>query len=512
MTRLLLPTLIAIAHLVTLAYLGRLHTLGTYATETDFYQHYAPDAKRIGAGHFPENTYQGPGYPALLALLTALTGDVFVSATWISIISAALVGMLVFVLHSKLFGYWVGVGAQLIVLVSGPFPRFALSAATDVFFLLLCLAALAMFTSERIATPWRVIITAALAGLACLTRYNGIFLPAACVFGITALNLFGRVWRGRLKLATLFIVVFFITVSPWLYLNHRHHGSPFYSTSYLNIALLFYSDLVGGRIDQDGTRQLSVVFHSLGEVLRHDPQRILVHYPVNLYASVKRSIAADLVGPWVGGLALAGGMLAVIERRSRAVLLLLSAGVLYFLLMALNHWETRYYFFITVILAGLAVHAVCRPLEWIQARGWLTRRGLGVIPAAILAVVWIHSFTAAREDIARFLAGQPTEVIGACDYLKSMHVSHARILSRKPHLPYICDQEWIFFPPVTSLDDLRVWLDTRPVDYLTFGSTERSFRRELAGLIDPKTAPPWLTPVWVSDDPPFVLYKLAPGD
>ena len=84
--------MIAILSLLTLVHLGRLHTWGTYATETDFYQHYAPDAERIAAWQMPNNTYQGPGYPAALALLTGLTGDVFTSAKWLSMVSAALVG------------------------------------------------------------------------------------------------------------------------------------------------------------------------------------------------------------------------------------------------------------------------------------------------------------------------------------------------------------------------------------------------------------------------------------
>ena len=503
-----LPISIAVACLATLACLGRLHTFGTYATETDFYHLYAPDAERIASWQFPENTFQGPGYPASVALVTALTGDVFAAATWISILSAALVGVLVFMLHARLFGYWVGVGAQLIVLVSGPFPTFALSAATDVFFLLLCVATLVLLTDDRIATRWRVIGAAALAGLACLTRYNGVYLPATCVVGITVLNLFDRAWRERFRLATLFSVVFLVTVSPWLVLNYQHHGSPFYNTAYLNIATLYYRDLAGGDTSQDATRQLSAIFHSLGDVLRYDPQRILARYPINIYESVSRILTADLVGPWVGWLALVGGTLAVIERRSKNVALLLFAGLLYVLLNALNHWEARYYLFVTVILSGLAIHAVARPLAWARARGWLTRRGWGAIPVVLVAVVWTQSLIAARNDVARFLADPSTEVIGACDFLQSQPRNRRlRILSRKPHLPYRCGQEWVFFPAVTSVDDLRTWLDTHPVDYVAFGATELKFRRGLAVLLDPPSAPRWLKPVWVRGNPPYVLYE-----
>lgn len=509
MKRLLLPTLIALAFLLTLVYVARTHTFGTYGTETDFYHFYAPDAERIAAGQFPENTYQAPGYSLMILLVSKLTGDLFVAGKWISIISAALIVLLTFQLIARLFGYWVGIGAAMIVMVSGQWPQFAIQATTDAFFLMLCLAALAVFTSERIAAHWRVVLTGVIASLAYLTRYNGLFLLAACVFGIVVLDLFKRSLRERFTLAAIFIAVFLVTASPWLYLNYQHRGSPFYNTNYLNMATFFYSEMIGGRINQDGTRELSDVFHSFGEMLSYDPKRIIARYPVNLYDCLKRSITTSLVSPWVGWLAMAGVMLALIERRSKAVLLLLAAGAIYFLLMALNHWETRYFFFITVVYAGLAVYAVSRPLELLRGRGWFNARAFALIPAALMLVMWWTSFNFARQDVARFLATQPTEIIGACDYLKRQQVNGARILSRKPNLPYLSHQEWVFFPRVKSLDELRAWLKAHPVDYIAFGSIELTMRRELAALKDPQAAPLWLKPVWVSQNPAFVLYKPA---
>src|SRR5207253_6582850 len=137
-----------------------------------------------------------------------------------------------------------------------------------------------------------------------------------------------------------------------------------------------------------GTRELSNVFHSFGEMLSYDPKRIIARYPVNLYDCLRRSITTDLVSPWVGWLAMVGVMLALIERRSKAVWLLLSASAIFFLLMALNHWETRYFFFITVVYAGLAVYAVCRPLELLRARGWLNARAFALIPALLVLAMW----------------------------------------------------------------------------------------------------------------------------
>ncbi|HEY8462266.1 MAG TPA: glycosyltransferase family 39 protein, partial [Blastocatellia bacterium] len=168
----ILPLLICLVHFFALAYIARQHPFGNYATETDFYHYYAPDAERLAAGQFPQNAYQGPGYPATLALVARLTGtsgDLFTAGKWISVVCAVLCGLLVFVLFARLFGYWVGVGAQLLTAVSGEFPQFSINAATDVFFLLLCLAVLVVFTDDRIAPRRRVALSGAIAGAVYLT-------------------------------------------------------------------------------------------------------------------------------------------------------------------------------------------------------------------------------------------------------------------------------------------------------------------------------------------------------
>src|SRR5262245_53377707 len=185
--------LISLVHLLMLVQLARRHPFGNYATETDFYHFYAPDAERLAAGQFPQNTFQGPGYPATLALVAkgaGMSGDLFTVSKWMSVVCAILCGLLAFVLFARLFGYWVGVGAQLLAAASGEFPQFSINAATDVFFLLLCLAALVVFTGERIAPWWRVALTGGLAGAVYITRYNGLFLSAACLFGIMLVDFF----------------------------------------------------------------------------------------------------------------------------------------------------------------------------------------------------------------------------------------------------------------------------------------------------------------------------------
>jgi len=81
--------------------------------------------------------------------------------------------------------------------------------------------------------------SALLAGLAYLTRYNGIFILAA-----PALILFSNhlqlSWKRRFVAATLFGVLFFICIAPWGLYCLKEKGSFFYSANRLNIAFDIY--------------------------------------------------------------------------------------------------------------------------------------------------------------------------------------------------------------------------------------------------------------------------------
>ncbi len=505
-----LPLIVCLAHFLVLAYLASRHPFGTYATETDFYHLYAPDAERIVSGQFPENKFQGPGYPAVLALIAKLTGksdDLFTAGKWFSVVCAVVCGWLIFVLFSRVFNPWVGLGAQAVAVVSGEFPQYSIQATTDVFFLLICLATLVVFLGERLPVRWRVILAAGLAGAAYVVRYNGLFLLVTCLIGILLLNLFEQRLRERLIACACFIAMFLAAASPWLYANWKHRGSPFYNANYLNIATEFYPELVGGEVNQDGTRALENRFHSFGDVLRHDPKRLLARYPANLWESLWLSVNGELVHAWVGWMAWLGVALALIERRSKHVMLLLVAGVLYLLLMALNHWETRYYFFLMVLYAGFAVYAIWQTFALARSSGWLRHPALALVPIALAALMFTLSLTKGQSNVRQFLDSHPVEILAARDYFQSANVHGQRIVARKPHLPYLTHNEWVFFPPVKSLDELRAWLDENRVDYVAISKREIKERKKLAPLGEPKNAPDWLQAVWVNDDPMFVLYK-----
>jgi hypothetical protein len=191
---------------------------------------------------------------------------------------------------------------------------------------------------------------------------------------------------------------------------------------------------------------------------------------------------------------------------------LLLAGLFYLLLMGLNHWETRYYFFLAVLYAGLAAYAIASLASLIKARAG-SRAWLGsLVSASLLLLVWGASFRESRADMRKFLAAQPWEMAAARDYLQQQYgagVSGLRIVARKPHLPYLAGAEWVFFPPVRTLDEFKIWISQNQVDFIVIGKRELKERRELAPLGKPSQAPEWLRPVWIYDETGLILYRVG---
>lgn len=502
----LLPLLFGTLFMLLLSIAAARHPFGTYGTETDFYHLYAPDAARLAEGSGPLNTYQGPGYPLVLMIVAKIAGDLFVAAKWLSVLSGGLVVALTARIFSRIFGLLPGLGAALLFAASPQFPRYAIQATTDVFFLALSLAILDLLTTRTGDVRLRVAAAGFLSGFAYLTRYNAVSLIGAVLFAMLFVDLFERPRAARLRLVAIYGIALAVTILPWLIWNSGAHGSPLANSNHLNVATAAYPELTGGRADQDATRALAPRFHSMREVIAHDPQRFATQYVANLAASFQYGARALFNLP-VAIVAFVGFMLAPRLRRSPALELVLLAAGAHLLLMALSHWETRYYFFVGVVLAGLAAWAPYAVS--IIARDRIPPRiTIGVATAIVLAMFWSAGRIAVLE-MRRFQGSHPTEIIGACMHLQRANAHNVRIAARKPHLSYICSQQWVFLPPVESIDGLAHWARANAIEYVAIGAPEVAARPALTPLLDPRNAPAPLRPVWGSRERPFVLYRVG---
>jgi 4-amino-4-deoxy-L-arabinose transferase-like glycosyltransferase len=499
----LLPIAVCLVYLVLAGYTGRDYIVGAYGN-SDFYRFYAADAKRMANGEFPQNTFNGPGYPLVLSAIAVLTEDHFTAGKWIATFSASLSGVVAYYLFRDLFGFRTAIVALPIMLVTGEYALFAIEPGTDLIFLLLCLTTIFTITCRGLGVWQKTVLTGMLAGLAYLTRYNGIFLPATIVTGIVTLNCFGLTLLRRVQVAAGYIAAFLVTTSPWLWLNYVNHGSPFYNTNYLNMATVLY----GYKVHWDGIIQAATVFHSFGDVVFHDPKGFVLHYFSNIVRTFTRSLSGKFILFPIGLMAVAAVPLVLLKLRRREVWIFLLSLLLYLLVMSFNHWEDRYFFYVLVCYVGLASYLLITTADWISDSGWLSGRVTHAGVFCIGLTVFYISAMTSISNIERHIKEQPYELIGASEYLKSVSAHGAKVVARKPHLAFMVNVESVFFPQVKSLDELHESLKNLQADYLVYDRSALEYRPDLKMLAEPMTTVAWLKPVYSDLQRSLVIYRI----
>jgi hypothetical protein len=487
---------LAVAFVVALAWPTHQRQVGGYFTESDFYGRYAPDADRIRAGRVPEDTVSPPGYPLLLALLYPLTGDHFTSGKWLALAAAALTAIAASRLFHGLFGAREAMLGPLFLLISGEFTKFSIQATTDLPFVLAAVAAtLTLIGGDRL-TVGRAALGGALTGAACLIRYNGIFLvPVGLAAAAMAPPTAAR--AGRLRAAAVYAAVAAATLTPWLVISALHHGTPFYSTNYRDVAVLYHGSA------RDVT--------SLWQVVTRDPLHFAARYASLVVTNLGRSLGASFAVVPVGALALAGVVACVRAGAGRALRLFLLAVGSCFLVLALMHWETRYYFFAVVAYTGLAAHAIVRLVDWLRARHRVSRLPARLLLLALVVAIVGPSLDRAHRRLWSVLGREPREVLGASDYLRRTGPTGLTVMAVKPHVAYLSRARWAELPRVRSVEQLREALRRAPADYVVYDRMVRRYVAGLQALEGPGPDPAWLAPVYADRAGGLVLYAVRPG-
>ena len=477
---------ISALYVAALAYPVHRHVVGVFS---DFYVRFAPDADRIAAGEFPRNTYNPPGYPALLVLASPLAPDHFTTGKWMSLLAGGLTGVLAFLLFRRLFGVGAGVLAVPIVLSSAAFATYAITAMTDVPFVCLCVLAMLAITSESPHRLRSIAVSGALCGAAYLMRYNALFL---LVPGVAAAVWGPGDWPSRARRGALFLASVLITISPWLWASYAHWGAPFYSTNYEDVARAFGISRPGG-------------FRSLSDVVLEDPARFVRRYVSNIAPILYRTVGAGLALLPVGPLAVAGIALALLRHRRKPVLLVLLAALAFLLLMTLTHWEKRYFFFILVCYAGFAALAIVEIAGWIDARFHAPRAARLAMALLMLWILAPSAVTVSRAA-AKTLSRQPLELLPAARAVALDAPPQATVMSVRAQMAYLSGRAWRPLPGAESIDDLKVKIQDRPPGYIAYDRWARKYVPQLKSLADPGASPPWLVPVY--SHPSITVYRV----
>ena len=506
---------VAICALYVLVLAGPVHrhVVGAFS---DFYRFYAPDADRIAAGAFPENTYNPPGYPAALALASLVASDHFTAGKWMSLLAGGLCGVLAFVLHRRLFGEGPALLAVLILLSSPTFTTYAMSPMTDVPFVALGLAAMLAIAGEHPCGWRRTILGGLLSGGASLVRYNGAFLLVP--------GLVSALWRTggfglRAVSAGIYLGGFLLVAGTWAVLSQAHYGVAFRSTNYVDVARAL--GLQGN-------------FQSLADVILADPPRFAVNYVRNVGDIFVHTLGASLALFPVGPLAVIGIGLSLAHRRRRPVVILLSAALSFLLFMSMTHWERRYHLFLLACYAGFAGFAIvelargagqlmrardARRLSRASGTTWLrpfsggagsmgASLAAGLVVAALALVIAVPSIARSARAVRTTLERQPVELLPAARYLARATSKGATVMAMRAQIAQLSGREWQELPSADSLDELHGALRARPPDYLVYDRWMRRLRQGLVALATPDGTVSWLEPVYRDPTGDVVIYAV----
>jgi hypothetical protein len=476
----------------------RFHPIGDYFTESDFYAGYVEGARLLMSGHLDLARYgvYGPGYEWLLALAGRVSGDLFVAARAISLLSAIAV-----LVCSGLALRRVGsaAAAWIVVLISvcPAFVRYTVSVGTDMLGAALWSAAFAMLVRGRGTRQFA--FAGLLAAAATLVRYNYVMLlPAGLVVAGFVPEARGKRWRVMGAFAGSFIA----GMLPFV-LAATLSGHPPGATL-VGDAPYYLHDAPQTMLEQryapgattpvppeaaptvrGATGAFALARRTAAGIPGHlrDDARWLLTYPA--------AIASALALAWL-----------LARRRAAPLWPLLPPAAFTFLALAPVFYSERYSLpLLPVYLAPLAA-----VLAAAMAAG---RRA--AFPAALLAL--LVAGWAAREAVdlqQRVYRSIPHEALAAGRAIRAISQPGERVVARKAHVAYHAGLEPVLLTDVPTLEALAELCRERQVRYLYFSWYELRLRPQFGFLLDTAAVVPGLTPVFASLSKPSAAYRIDP--
>ena len=486
-----------------LALLGtalRLHRVGDYFTESDFYGGYAEGARAIQQGHLDLTRYSvvGPVYEFVLALVGSLAGDLFLAGRLISVAAACGTLWLWARLVARRLSPVTGLALIALLAANPVFFRYGYSATTDM--LATCLQAGALFallagTDER--TPaWAGL----LAALAFLTRYNaGVLLPA----GLLLITAGGTLYERRGRAALWFTGGFLVPVAGWMIFTFTR-GVPVAFQLHHDIAYEVFARPTGVSWD-DYQSTMMFQFHSLGDVIAHDPGAVASRMFHNLYDHLRQD-ATVLLGIPAAALVLVGLFLTFWDGSWRKLAPLGLVGAFIYASLVPVFYSDRYSLPLAPVYLVLASVAVTSPRLAIVL--WGSRTALRwTLAIAALALMIPPSIAFQRTRLDQL----PFEVIEAGRALRSVAPPGARVVSRKGHIGYYSGVQVEPFPILGTLEELADYCRRCRAGFVYFSWYEARLRPEFVYLLDTTGVVPGLSVVFATEKRPAVVYRIGPG-
>jgi 4-amino-4-deoxy-L-arabinose transferase-like glycosyltransferase len=477
--------------------LARQHQVPDFGVETDFVAHYAPQARNLLAGNGYTYQHNPPGYALILAATSLLTGgDFFVAGKILSVLAAALLGWVSYLLLRALFDARVALAAMLLILAA--MVPYSFLAATDGVGAVLMIVPLWLILRRRDPGALTCLLAGAATGLAYLVRANALFLLPGLTLALFLDQDRPRNLRRAVSGAGFVMGGFFLIAVPWLLANWHMNGSPTTSTAYLQIAAHFYAatgDAYGTSLTQAGAR-----FHSLSDVVRTDPHRVIGMYLRDVLLRNPVRLAQEVV-QFPGYLFVGAGILWLLSVHTRRRLAFLVVGLLGYLLLGLVGFYARYYLFLLPMLFAGVAYALFgeRPTN-------RTRSGLGwAVCLAIAAMLGKLGYDRSTWVIQH----EPRYLVEMAAALKKQASPNDGVITLTAQLPYLAGLR-AEFPLAERPDEYRAKAREVRARYIVYSDQAAEVWAPLKFLADPTKAPSGFRLVLKHDPSHTLVYEITP--
>jgi len=166
-------------------------------------------------------------YPLAVAALTAITGDLFVSAVIISKLSVVLLPAVVFLLGTALFNRRIGISASLLLLFFPHLKAIAGTTQSEAFNVFLVTTSVYLLWQARVLKNYPLAVGAGLLfAMSYLTRSEGLFIflltTTALLVGVRSKNDNDRKSRNIILVA---LITFVLVIAPYISYLSSHYGT-----------------------------------------------------------------------------------------------------------------------------------------------------------------------------------------------------------------------------------------------------------------------------------------------
>lgn len=440
-------------------------------------------------------------YPLLTALLTFLTGDLYVSAVTISKVSAVLLPGVVYLLARDLFSERVGIGAALLVLF---FPHMRAISGTSqsealYVFLITCSATLLWKAWKQASAPLAV-GTGICFAASYLTRSEGIF---SMLFLVAFLAIFGRSEgrsRATFKVAGMVLVTFVIFSAPYIGYLSKHYETLTVGTKTSDI-YFWVRDKCFNDPDPDRAEwglspagELNLISMKSRDLLAYwgrDIPRSINVYLKNFSEQIPGRIPNDggikhypQIYPVYLAIPLVAGLVLLYRRRAAfiAVGYLLSGFLLLLIYPLMTGGWWRYLinllpFFL--ILSVMALDEIAVALSSDKKPGILLA---AVVVAITCYHIWIVAWQTVPQNVVSYSNEKSTiseETRKAGAWARKILPDDATYMAPWARLPFYLQGRWIAMPEA-DLDEMLRYARKNSVNYLLIESRDALAARQLA--------------------------------